>query len=76
MIMDYNVEGLITLRNAIVEQAVKDYARVKRYLLTHPNRPCVLQKAELEQIQRYFLSDSFVECDGEYIIKKLDRMIE
>lgn len=78
--MEYNEEGIIKLRDAIVEQAAKDYIAIKKYILRHFNKPCTEKKWELENITRWFRSSNFDDmktgCSGDYFIKKLDEMVE
>lgn len=78
--MEYNEEGILNLRDAIVQQVAKDYITTKKYILKHPNKPCTAQKSELEIITRWFYSNKFEDlktgCSGDYFIRKLDEMVE
>lgn len=78
--MKYNKDGILMLRNAIVESVAKDYINTKTYILKHPYQPCTAQKSELERLANWFRSSKYDDMDlgisGDYILKKLDEMVE
>ena len=72
-----NMLGLEMLRNAVVEQAVKDYRHEYKVLKRNPNNDHA--RHEMEQIEKFFLSDYFkvfTDLDGERLLSRVKEISE
>lgn len=76
-----DTEGILALRNAIIEQAAKDYVRAKKILakenINEEKRSAAQSMAN--DCHRFFLSQWFQmlsNMDGKFFLQKLDTMIE
>lgn len=71
-------DGFVFLRNAIIEQAAKDYVKAKEHILAHPNKKCIDERIELDNLTRWFKSRNFSDLglgiSGEYFIEKMDEL--
>lgn len=82
--MKYNMDGVEALRNAIVEQACKDYISIKKYLLQREAKgydiKITFQYRQLLDLQEWFRSEKFerfaLTHSGDYYIRKLDELAE
>lgn len=79
-ISEINYEGLLRLRNAIVEQAAKDYVIAKRKLLAHPELDLHRTAAygECMMLERWFLSTRYSDLvpniSGQWMLDRLNEL--
>lgn len=87
--MGYNIEGVLCLRNAIVEQAAKDYLSLKKSISKLEEQDKIskwkqneldIKRSQLAYLVKWFMSDSFGDLDlkvsGAYIVERLDEIDE
>lgn len=78
--MKYNEDGLIRLRNAVIENAAKEYIQLKRLINRHPEKEKLHYGVELNNLKSFFLSRRYelygMSVSGEYMLRKLDEMAE
>ena len=67
-------DGLDLLRTAIVEQAAKDYQKVLKKKKRNPKYESYSKK-ELEDFFESQWFEWLVNCDGEYIMNEIKRMV-
>lgn len=84
----YNIDGIYALRNAVVEQAAKDYISLKKEVIRLENqRPTIkrnidleIRSSQLEHLKKWFKSEDFdnlgLNYTGDYYIRKLDYIVE
>lgn len=78
--MEYNEEGLLRLRNAIVEKAAKDYLYERKYELSHKDGGSIFHKSEIESLRKWFLGAGFesmgLKIEGSFLLHKLDEIAD
>ena len=66
------MERYENLANAIVYQAVKDYRKILKLCMEHPNSAeCQSEKENLEQFFKSKWYSILTELDGEWLIEKI-----
>lgn len=73
--MQYDIDGVLRLRNAIVEKAAEDYLSAKKAIAGTS-----IRSTEAEAIRKWFLFGGYNDLEtgvsGAYIIKELDKIAE
>lgn len=84
--MKYNTDGILLLRNAIVEDAAKEYISLKREIERLKKQPASEKRRitmeykeyKLSKLKEWFLSEEFdglaLSHDGSFYIRKLDAL--
>lgn len=76
---NFDESTVLSIRNAIIDRACRDYMKIKMKQQKHPHRPLTTKEQEtLASIRKWFNSEDFLRMhlslSGQWFIDKMDNM--